>query len=654
MNKRLLKYFWALPLLGMLSSCSESAVSEGSQNSKNGVYFAVTASKQTTTKAAAVDKDLVKTKDFGLFAYHGTDWATLLKNGTGPTIVPNFMNNQVVEYSNDGGWGYTPLMYWLDDKISFFGYWPKEDGVTLASAAENEMPKVEFTQKMDAANMVDFITSYAVDKTKDDGKVTLDFHHVLTRLNFMARADRDLQNKGTHIYITGLRVLGSTDNPSSKFFNKATFVLGDGGNDGDGHWLIEDGDNPTKQDGKLDLNDNDNSILAKTMGITSEVFDEENSQKYASDAVVVKEDGSETELLGNGSVTYADQTTAQKQHYLFMIPPRGNNGIEDGDIMVELDYDVVIESSSLGNKGVVFHRNNQRVPLKAGTLVQGKPYNVVFTVGLNPVEVDVDVTDWDTDEIVNAPSVDADDNTAPKIIAAWKKLNDMKASEKAAGNETANYFVINVDNMPTDANGNLNLRTDVDANKVDLRAFELGDQVELLFADDKDGTGYNMVDKVLVPNGWVCEDRMVNGVKRHIMTKVTNYITEVATEPYDVAKIITALSALNTKKGDTANKNIHYYAVNLYTTAPETIDLSSVVADNLSNFKDTNQDYLYIIYNTTDGNSGKTLTAPDGWTLTQTTVKGKYRLQRKVVSQTSNIAIGNTGFVAGSTINVSK
>ena len=652
MNKRLLKYFWALPLLGMLSSCSESAVSEGSQNSKNGVYFAVTASKQTTTKAAAVDKDLVKNEDFGLFAYHGTDWATLLNNGTGPTIVPNFMNNQVVKYSNDGGWGYTPLMYWLDDKVSFFGYWPKEDGVTSASAAENEMPKVEFTQKMDAANMVDFITSYAVDKTKDGGKVTLDFHHVLTRLNFMARADRDLRNSGTSIYITGLRVLGSTDNNASKFFNKATFVLGDGGTDGDGHWLIGDADTPapTKQADKLDVD----AILAKDPnGITSEVIDEETSATYAANAVVVNEDGSETELLDKGGVTYADQTTARKQHYLFMIPPRGQNGIEDGDIMVELDYDVVIENKTLGNKGVVFHRKNQRVPLKAGTLVQGKPYNVVFTVGLNPVEVDVDVTDWDTDEIVNAPSVNAA-NTTAGIIAAWKKLNDMKASEKAAGNETANYFVINVDNMPTEANGNLNLRTDVDANKVDLSAFELGDQVELLFADDKDGTGYNMVDKVLVPNGWVCEDRMVNGVKRHIMTKVTNYITEVATEPYDVAKIITALSALNTKKGDIANKNIHYYAVNLYTTAPETIDLSSVIADNLSKFTDTNQDYLYIIYNTTDGNSGKTLTAPDGWTLTQTNVKGKYRLQRKVVSQTSNIAIGNTGFVAGSTINVSK
>ena len=71
MNKRLLKYFWALPLLGMLSSCSESAVSEGSQNSRNAVQFTVTASKQTDTRATIVDNYLVKKKPFGLFAYYG-------------------------------------------------------------------------------------------------------------------------------------------------------------------------------------------------------------------------------------------------------------------------------------------------------------------------------------------------------------------------------------------------------------------------------------------------------------------------------------------------------------------------------------------------------------------------------------------------------
>ena len=651
MNKRLLKYFWALPLLGMLSSCSESAVSEGSQNSKNGVYFAVTASKQTTTKAAAVDKDLVKTKDFGLFAYHGTDWATLLNNGTGPTIVPNFMNNQLVKYSNDGGWGYTPLMYWLDDKVSFFGYWPKEDGVTSASAAENEMPKVEFTQKMDAANMVDFITSYAVDKTKDGGKVTLDFHHVLTRLNFMARADRDLRNSGTSIYITGLRVLGSTDNNASKFFNKATFVLGDGGNDGDGHWIIGDADTPapTKQADKLDVD----AILAKTPDITSEVIDEKTSAAYTANAVVVNEDGSETELLGKGMVTFADQTTAQKQHYLFMIPPRGKDGIKDDDIKVELDYDVVIKNSSLGNKGVVYHRKNQRVSLKEGTLVQGKPYNVVFTVGLNPVEVDVDVTDWDTDEIVNAPSVDATSNSEADFITAWSKLNTIKASLKAGDNDAANYFVINVENKPA---GSLDLRTNVDAGKVDLSAFETGDQVELLFADDKDGTGYNTADNVSVPNGWVCEDRMVNGVKRHIMTKVANYITKEANSS-SVANVRTALTDLNTEKGKASSANIHYYAVNVYDTAPASneLDLSTLDPDVvLSNFKDNNDYYLYIIFKTVDASSGETFNAPTGWEIVKTNVKGKYRLQKKTTSQTSNIAIGNTGFVAGSTINVNK
>ena len=196
------------------------------------------------------------------------------------------------------------------------------------------------------------------------------------------------------------------------------------------------------------------------------------------------------------------------------------------------------------------------------------------------------------------------------------------------------------------------MRTNVDAGKVNLSAFETGDQVELLFADDKDGTGYNTADNVSVPNGWVCEDRMVNGVKRHIMTKVANYITEVANSASS-GNVRAALATLNTEKGNVSNANIHYYAVNVYETAPAGGDLDLSTAD-LSNFQDDNAYYLYIIFKTVDASSGETFNAPTGWEIVKTNAKGKYRLQKKTASQASNIAIGNTGFVAGSTINVNK
>ena len=644
MNKRLLKYFWALPLLGMLSSCSESAVSEGSQNSRNAVQFAVTASKQTDTRATIVDNYLVKKKPFGLFAYYGTDWATLVGSGSGPNTAPNFFNNQEVSH-NGSGWTYSPLMFWTDDKVSFFGYWPKETGVTSASAVAGEMPKVEFTQKMDAANMVDFITSNnAIDKTKNDGTVNLEFNHVLTRLNFFARSDRDLSGTTTKIYVTGLRVLGSTDNQSSKFFNKATFVLGDGGADVDGHWLVGNGDNPTQEANNLDVSD----ILDKK-NVSSTAIDKATSLAYQASAVPVDAKGENTELLKEVTSTEPDDVDAngaavKRLNYLFMIPPRGENGIEDKDIVVELDYDVVTENSDIN--GLVAHNVGKRVSLKAGTLVQGKAYNFIFTVGLNTVDVDVNVANWDTDEIVNAPAIDAA-QTADEtgIIEAWDKLNQSKASLTAGNKEAANYFVINVKNMPSTQ---LDLRTKVDA-VIDLSAFDLGDQVELLFGDaDGKTTKYGL--GASVPNGWYYTAREVNGTERYIMTKVTNYITKVADSKAqdDIAK---ALNELNTEKGNDT-EGIHYYAVNVYSDAPNSLDLSSTSpATTLGNFKD--DDYIYIIFKT-DGGATKNYTAPADWEIKETGTPGKYRLQKKTATQTSSIAIGNTGFVAGSTINVSK
>ena len=641
MNKRLLKYFWALPLLGMLSSCSESAVSEGSQNSRNAVQFAVTASKQTDTRATIVDNYLVKKKPFGLFAYYGgAKWT----QNTPPATAPNFFNNQEVSH-NGNNWSYSPLMFWTDDYVSFFGYWPKEGNVTSASAVAGEMPKVDFTQNMDASKMVDFITSNnAIDKTKNDGTINLEFNHVLTRLNFFARSDRDLSTTSTKIYITGLRVLGSADNQDSKLFNKATFVLGDGGTDGDGHWLVGNGDSPTLEATNLDV-----SGILKKENVTSTAIDKVTSAAYQASAVPVDAQGLNTELLGTVTSTEPDDVDANgaatvRQNYLFMIPPRGKAGIEDKDIMVELDYDVVTENPDIN--GLVAHNVGKRVSLKAGTLVQGKAYNIIFTVGLNVVDVDVNVADWDTDEIVNAPAVDAAQTADESgIIAAWHDLNDIKASLKAGDKEAANYFVINVKNMPSTP---LDLRTNVDA-VVDLSAFDLGDQVELLFGDaDGKTTKYGL--DASVPNGWFYDVRDVNSTERYIMTKVTNYITKVADSKAqdDIAE---ALNALNTEKGNDT-KGIHYYAVNVYSDAPNSLDLSNTSpATTLDNF--TDDDYIYIIFKT-DGGATKTYTAPTGWEIKETGTLGKYRLQKKTASQTSNIAIGNTGFVAGSTINVNK
>ena len=659
MNKRIIKYFWALPLLGMLSSCSDSSVTENSQNASNAINFSVTTSKQsssdgTVSRATIVDNSVVNAENssFGLYAYTG-DWT----QGTAPSTTPDFMNNQEVNYKN-GSWQYDPLKFWSDAKVSFFAYWPYTTGVTKASAVANAMPQVEFTQKMDAENMVDFIASHAINQDKNVGVVGLDFKHVLTRLNFKARLDQELiGNKSTHIFIKEMKICGTDGsttatggtkaNTDSRFFSTATFVLGDGLGTQD----------PTAQGSVKYLNDAEGQWKYDAEQ-TPSVINKATPQKEALDVTslmpiattTLTSDGTTKDMTGaelkqNGDTIGLFKPTAdKKQHYLFLIPPYGIEGIKNNtDVIVELKYDVVTADPSLEAKFTPVDSRVAAVSLPTGTLQQGKAYNIVFTVGLNPVKVEANVTDWDTDLIENAPEEKAANNDKASILDAWKKLNDTKKQD-----ETANYFVIKV-NKPADK---LDLRTDVDAEK-DLAAFQLGDQVELLF-NDEDGGSYNIANNVLVPNGWYCEDREVNHVKRHIITKVTNYITKVAENGADA--IAAALTELNKAKGEDT-KGIRYYAVNVYSgTAPSVLDLTSTGTTTppvLDKFEDG--DYIYIYFNS-DGGGDKNYKAPANWEIVkvETTPLGKYRLQKKTSSQTSNVAIGNTGFVAGSTINVNK
>ena len=471
MNKRFIKYFWALPLLGMLSSCSDSSVTENSQNASNAINFSVTTSKQsssdgTVSRATIVDNSVVNAPNssFGLYASSDPNGWT---PGTAPTATPNFMNDQKVDYDN-GSWTYDPLKFWSSDKVSFFAYWPYTAGVTHASAVAGAMPQVEFTQKMDAENMVDFIASHAINLTRDDGVVTLDFKHVLTRLNFKARLDEKLKdNSSTHIFIKEMKICGTDGsttaaggtkgNDASRFFSKATFVLGDGKGTPD----------PTDQTGKKYLNDAEGQW--KYEAETSPVINKAEAQPTAMDlkklmpitTTTLHSDDKTKDITGvelkqsGDTIGLFKPTAEKKQHYLFLIPPHGIEGIKSNtDVIVELKYEIATADPSLiPEKFTPADERTVAVSLPNGTLQQGKAYNIVFTVGLDPVKVEANVTDWDTDLIENAPEDKAENNEATGILAAWARLNATKAQD-----ETANYFVIKVDKKPT---GNLDLRSTV-------------------------------------------------------------------------------------------------------------------------------------------------------------------------------------------------
>ena len=491
--------------MGVLSGCSDSSLTENSQNAANSIRFSVSAGKQT--RAAVTDNNTVTGEHFGLYAYStDNEWVA---GTTNPTDEPDVMNDQMVEYDNQSNtWTYSPLKFWSDKKISFFGYWPKDmtltngSKVTEASIPNNQkLPSIKFTQEVtDPSKMVDFLVAHELNKTKASGTVTMPFRHALTRLNFQARLDDNWGTKitdNTKILVKSLKVLGGND---SRFFSSANYQLGDGGDAKDlvnGSWSY-DGNDVQKVTTPLDVTGIMNTS-SQTVGTT-------NPYPYPDNAVSVNLDGSNTSLL-------------KPDEYLFLIPPYGSDGIKsDKDVIVEISYDVVTKDDNIHvNNGVVINPTTAQISLPEGKLVEGKAYNIIFTIGLDAIKVDADVTDWDADEAANAPAVNAASNSNADILAAWKSLNDnYKATDK-----NAKYFAINVPSAPT---------TDIDLSSVlesDIANFELGDQVELRF------NGSTFSKTVLLPAGigWSYQVRSTGSGTHYVLVKSDSptVITENAT-----------------------------------------------------------------------------------------------------------------------------
>lgn len=160
--------------------------------------------------------------EIGVFGYYhnGSESADGAWNAA--SSIPNYMYNQLmtltppVAPATDPAWEYSPLKYWPNengsgsahkDKLSFWGYYPYEDGDNdtgiafrnsgLASAYTNTsagLPDVHFTA---VGGMVDLMTSapvYNVYKNDasghgnlTDGEVQLDFRHRLSQITLKGK-----------------------------------------------------------------------------------------------------------------------------------------------------------------------------------------------------------------------------------------------------------------------------------------------------------------------------------------------------------------------------------------------------------------------------------------------------------------------------------
>lgn len=179
--------------------------------------------------------DFAEGSVIGVFGYYtGTNtW-----DKAGATATPNFMYNEEVE-KGASAWGYSPQKYWPNsttEKLSFFAYYPHTNllknyfGSDIISFPENTTPGVPaITYNAPATNYgskVDFLYATALDQDKEDGTVSLQFKHLMAKVQFKFTPDGaesvlvksvgfNVPTTGTFNYNDGLPVWSSVQGTHS-------------------------------------------------------------------------------------------------------------------------------------------------------------------------------------------------------------------------------------------------------------------------------------------------------------------------------------------------------------------------------------------------------------------------------------------------------
>ncbi len=329
----------------------------------------------------------VSLKDFGVFASYTEQkqWAAAEADAT-----MNFMFNQKVEHDGTS-WVYTPKKYWpagnttgvkAKQYISFFAYAPywadnSKSVHTVSEVSTNTdkgCPKVKFVlpPSTTAAALVDLSAAVATDQykddaTADDNKVKFTFKHVLSRLNFVAKLDREAfgsaaANK-TKINITNVAI-----EAQGTAYTEGIFNFSDDASNAPGYWSDQKGTAASTivVDGILDKK------AATELG------------DYQTEGVSLK-DGNRVALFS-------------ANNYLYFIP-----GSKIADIKVTFTYDIVTYDDAVAGDYTVSHEK-KTVSLTGADLAQGTAYVYVFTFKLQEIVVEAEVSDaWADGTEVETP-----------------------------------------------------------------------------------------------------------------------------------------------------------------------------------------------------------------------------------------------------------
>ena len=391
-----------------LSRSTSAEATTGS--TRSAVASAVSgASTRATTPYYNIEtaNDLQQT-GFGVIAYT-TGEADYAAGQT--EYLPNFMYNQRVSYDpTSSAWSYTPLVYWLDGKTSFFAYAPYQQDASERLTAINGStsfpggnsykgdPMVTYSVAGDPTKSVDLLWATNTEglpwlnqvKPTVSSRLTFYFRHALAKINLQAEyvlekgAEEDNSSAtNTLVLIDSIYVEGDGSLPST-----ATLSL-DNTTASSPLW--------SQPSGKVKVAIGASAL--NSLYASASVSDGKTFQKLQSEGgglPMILNGGADkaTDILAPMSTPAGNATTAA-----LMLIPSSATSSTTATVRVTVVYTLVsYDENLIYNKPqyLVFTRH-QRVSGSctfADGLVAGRVYSVRLKIGLHALRFQVDADNW--------------------------------------------------------------------------------------------------------------------------------------------------------------------------------------------------------------------------------------------------------------------
>ena len=187
----------------LLTGCSNEEIANVDNLPQNAISFHLVGN-AAETRAKPITPSNLTTTDFDVFAFNASNGNIFMGNNDA-----DFTHDGVHIIYNEGKWDYkkeSELAYWPTDKLNFYAVNPAtfDDNLigylTWLIHSDKQQIKYstidEFASNGHGVKNIDIMYAIAKDQTKNtnNGKVKLNFKHILSQVLFKAKVERASMN----------------------------------------------------------------------------------------------------------------------------------------------------------------------------------------------------------------------------------------------------------------------------------------------------------------------------------------------------------------------------------------------------------------------------------------------------------------------------